>query len=226
MGIQAVGNIFANGASSYISRKLGENNGDEARSTSATAFFSAVFLGVIITAALLILRGPLLSVIGTSDATYKAASDYFSVIAAFSLVFILQISFSGLIRSEGATDKAMKGMVIGIAVNIILDPLMIFGLGMGVAGAAWATVIGNALGTAYFAIYLGSERSLLSVNPVDFLPSGKIYGEIFRIGIPSALSNIVMSFSMVLVNIIAAGYGDHVVAGNVFRCGLQVWDSC
>ena len=218
MAVQAIGNIFANGSSSYISRKLGAKDNREAERTSSTAVYSAVLTGLLITALLIIFRKPLLSVIGTSPATFGAADSYFTVISAFAAVFIIQITLAGLTRSEGATDKAMVGMFLGIGLNIVLDPLMIIMLDMGVAGAAWATVIGNIAGTLYFIRYLVSKKTSLSVAPRDFHPTAKIYGEIFKIGIPSALSNIVMSFSMVLVNILAAGYGDHVVAGN----GIQM----
>ena len=214
MGIQAIGNIFANGASSYISRKLGSKDYDEAKRTSSTAVYTATAIGIVITAVLMLFRQPLLSVIGTSPSTFQATNAYFSVISVFSIVFILQIALSGLIRSEGATNKAMIGMVLGIGSNIILDPVFIFVLDMGVAGAAWATVIGTAIGALYFASHLMSKRTLLSVKVRHIHPSKRMYGEIFKIGIPSALSNLVMSFSMVLVNIIAAGYGDHIVAGN------------
>ncbi len=218
MSVQAIGNIFANGASSYISRKLGAKDGEEAKRTSATALYTAALIGIIITAAMLILRRPLLSVIGTSPSTYSVTSEYYTIISAFAVVFILQITLAGLIRSEGATDKSMIGMFIGIGLNIVLDPFMIFTLDMGVAGAAWATVIGNAFGMLYFITHLLSKRTLLSIKTQYFHPSKKIYSEIFRIGIPSALSNLIMSFSMVLVNVIASGYGDYVVAGN----GIQM----
>ncbi len=214
MGIQAIGNIFANGASSFISRKLGSREYEKAKRTSSTAVYTALAVGVVLTGLLLIFRQPLLGIIGTSQATLQATSDYFSIVSTFSIVFILQITLSGLIRSEGATGKAMVGMILGIGLNILLDPVFIFAFDMGVAGAAWATVIGTAVGAVYFASHLISKNTLLSVKFWHFQPSRLIFGEIFKIGLPSALSNLVMSFSMVLVNIIAAGYGDHIVAGN------------
>lgn len=218
MAIQAIGNIFANGASSYISRRLGAKDNEEAKKTSSVAIYTSIIIGVVITAALLIFRQPLLSVIGTSPATYAATSDYYTIISAFAIIFIIQIAISGLIRSEGATNIAMVGMILGIGLNIVLDPVFILVLDMGVGGAAWATVIGNAVGTLYYLAYFARKKSHLSVSPRYFQPNRIIYGETFKIGIPSALSNIVMSFSMVLVNILAVGYGDHVVAGN----GIQM----
>ena len=214
MSIQAIGNIFANGASSYVSRKLGEKDYAEAKKTTAVSVYTSIIVGVVITALLLLFRGPLLAVIGTSPATIGPTSDYYSVVSAFSIVFILQITFMGLTRSEGATDKAMVGTILGIVINIILDPIMIFVMDMGVGGAAWATAIGTTIGSLYFLFHLVSKKTLLSIHIHYYKPSRKIFGEVFKIGIPSALSNIVMSLSFILVNILAAGYGDHVVAGN------------
>ncbi|MBI9109337.1 MAG: MATE family efflux transporter [Spirochaetales bacterium] len=218
MAIQAIGNIFANGASSYISRRLGAKDPGEARRTSTVAVYTAVITGVVITGILLLFRTPLLSIIGTSPSTLAPTRDYYTIISIFSIVFIASITFGGLIRSEGATDKAMKGMIIGIGLNIILDPIMIFVLDMGVAGAAWATAIGNFIGCIYFISHLFSKKTLLSIKREYFKPSKKIYSETFKIGIPSALSTLIMSFSMILVNILAASYGDYVVAGN----GIQM----
>ena len=177
MGIQAIGNIFAIGASSYISRKLGAREYEEARITSATAVYTAAALGILITAVLLVFRESLLRIIGTSAVTFQATHDYFSIISSFAILSVLQISLSGLIRSEGATNKTMIGMIIGIGTNIILDPIFIFALDMGVAGAAWATVIGTSVGTVYFASHLMSKHTLLSIT-VPSLPSldGNIWG--------------------------------------------------
>lgn len=218
MAIQAIGNIFANGAASYISRRLGAKDYEEAKKTSSVAVYTGIAIGAVITAVLLIFRQRLLSVIGTSAATFQATSDYYTIISGFAVIFIFQIAISGLIRSEGATNIAMIGMILGIGLNIVLDPIFILVFDMGVAGAAWATVIGNGVGALYFISYFARKKSLLSVSLRFFVPGSKIYGETFKIGIPSALSNIVMSFSMILVNVLAVGYGDHVVAGN----GIQM----
>lgn len=211
--IQALGNIFANGASSYISRRLGAKDVDEAKRTSAVAIYTAVGIGVIATALLLLFHRPLLGIIGTSPSTIAPTSDYMTIISAFSVLLILQVAFAGLIRSEGATTKAMTGMVIGIGLNIVLDPILILWLDMGVSGAAWATVIGNGFGAMYFLLHFIGKKTTLSIKPRDFKPSAKIYGQTLKIGVPSALTTLVMSISMIFINVLASAYGDEVVAG-------------
>ena len=213
---QALGNVFAIGAASYISRKLGEKDYAEAKHTSAVAIYTAIALSLVAMTVFFIFMRPLLGIIGTSAATYAFTRDYLVIIAAFTPIPVLQVVLAGLVRSEGATRKAMNGMLIGIVTNIILDPIFIldWGLGLGTAGAAWATVIGNVFGVIFFIQHFLSKKTLLSIKPKDFKPSGTIYAQTFKIGIPSALSAMVMSVSFVLANVLASTYGDYVVAGN------------
>jgi putative MATE family efflux protein len=210
---QGVGNIFSVGASSYISRMLGARQNETAKRTNAVSFWTTMATGALITAALLLFRRPILRLIGTSEATFGHADGYFSIISAFTIFAIGSISLSGQIRSEGATDKAMRGTLIGIAINIALDPVFILALGMGTAGAAWATIIGQAASLVYLLAYFRPGNSMLSVSPRDFRPTRAMYGEILKIGLPAALSNIVMSLALALRNRVASGYGDLTVAG-------------
>jgi putative MATE family efflux protein len=210
---QGVGNIFGVGASSYISRMLGARETETAKRTNAVSFYTTILIGIVITIVLLLFRKPILRTIGTSDVTFSYADSYFSIISAFIVVALLNISLSGQIRSEGATDKAMIGTLIGIVINIILDPVFILVWDMGTAGAAWATVIGQVASLGYLLWCFISPHTMLSIHFHDFKPSKKIYGEIIKIGLPAAFSNIVMSLAMAIRNLMAASYGDFVIAG-------------
>jgi putative MATE family efflux protein len=108
----------------------------------------------------------------------------------------------------------MNGMLLGIVLNIILDPIFILWFGWGVAGAAWATIIGIIASMIYFVVHFMSKRTMLSIKFRDFKPNKIMYAEIMKIGVPAALSNIVMTASAIFTNRIAAGYGDFVVAGS------------
>lgn len=211
---QAIGNIFANGTSSYISRKLGGKDKEEANHANSVAFYTAILIGMVFTILLLVFREPILGVIGTSIDTYQPTKEYYTIIVAFATPLILQTAMSGLVRSEGATGSAMFGMLLGIGLNIILDPIFILVLDMGVAGAAWATVIGAIVGTIYYIIHFMGKKTILSIHPKEFKPSKVIYSETFKIGIPAALSTAVMSVSFIIINVIAVGYGDIIVAAN------------
>ena len=214
MAIQAFGSIFAVGTGSYISRKLGEKDMTEARHANSVAVYSSVVLGVTLTALTLLLRDPLLHMLGTSEDTFGPTKEYFTIIAAFSTLLTLQVSLVGLVRSEGATGRAMVGMIIGLGTNIVLDPVFLFVFHLGVSGVAWATVIGNILGSLYYVLHFLSRKTVLSIRLSDFKPTKRIFTESFKIGLPAALSTLVMSVSMALSNILAKSYSDFIVAGN------------
>ncbi|WP_180951193.1 MATE family efflux transporter [Marasmitruncus massiliensis] len=212
MMIQAVGNIVGSGAPSYISRSLGAKNYKEARHTSAVAFYSSAAIMVVMTGISLLFMNPILGLIGTSSTSISPTKDYLSVICGCSVILTMQIILPAMLRAEGKVHQAVTGMVIGTVTNIILDPLFILGFHMGAAGAAWATVIGNCLAVIYYLTVYTGGKSILSISPRDFKPSTRIYGEILKIGLPSSISQIVMSMANVLTNNLAASYGDNVIS--------------
>jgi putative MATE family efflux protein len=170
-----------------------------------------------------IFKNPILQLIGASSNTFEPTDDYFSIICLFSIFMIQSISLQGLVRSEGAATKAMIGMVIGIVLNIALDPLFIIYFGWGVKGAAWATIIGAAVSCVYFMVFIMSEGSMLSLKFSDIKPNRRMFAEILKIGLPIGLMHIVMSASGAVTNVFAAGYGDYVVAAqgiNMRICSL------
>ncbi len=212
--IQAFGNIFAVGSASYVSRKLGEKDFTEARHTTSVAFYTSIIVGVVLAAVMVLFKTPLLHAIGTSEDTFAPTDGYFTIIAACSVLPVLQVGLAGLVRSEGATGKSTMGITIGVVSNIILDPIFIFVFGLGIEGAAWATIIGNALGTGYYVLHFFSKKTLLSIRPRDFKPSVRIYGQSLKIGLSAAVNAIIMGLSMILANVLAHQYGDAIVAGN------------
>jgi putative MATE family efflux protein len=210
---QALGNIFATGGSSYISRMLGAKKSAEAKHTSAVSFYAAFCVGLLFAVILMIFRTPVLRLIGASDVTFSYTSDYFSVVNIFMPIAAAGTVLGGQMRSEGATGSAMRAMLIGIVLNIVLDPVFILWLDMGTAGAAWATVAGQAASFVYGVRYFLSKKTLLSVRPADCRPNKAMLFQILSIGIPAGLGNIIMSVSNILGNRIAASYGDFVIAG-------------
>jgi putative MATE family efflux protein len=208
-----LGNIFATGGSSYISRLLGAKKADEAKHTSSVSFYCSFGIGLLLTVILLIFKTPILRLIGASDATFAYTDNYFSVNLLFVPIAAAGIVLGGQMRGEGATDKVMIAMLIGIGLNIILDPIFILWFNMGTAGAAWATVTGQIASFVYGLSYFLSKKTRLSIRPSDCKPKKTMLFQIFSIGIPAGITSVIMSVSNVLGNRIAAGYGDFVVAG-------------
>ena len=212
--IQAVGNIFAIGGASYISRCLGQKKYKEAKHTSATCFYLSVFSGFLITAVFFIFPDGILKFLGNTQATHNAAKTYLEILISLSFVQVLQVTLSGLIRSEGATKQAMIGILIGTGLNMVLDALFILVLRWGVAGAAWGTVIGNAVGVLYYLYYFVGSKSLLSIRYQNAKPDKVMMREVSFIGLPAALNALIMSASHIITNHLAIGYGENVVAAS------------
>ena len=133
-------------------------------------------------------------------------------ISAGAALVVLANSLANIIRSEGAAKHSMIGMMIGTAVNIVLDPIMILSMNLGVAGAAIATLIGNLCSVVYYIIYILKVSSILSVSLKDFRVSEGIAASVFLIGVPASLNNLLMSISNIILNNQLVKYGDEPVA--------------
>ncbi len=212
MVIQAIGNMFGNGAPAYISRCLGAGNHDEAGKTSAVSVYAAAIMTLVMTVLVFLFMTPIIHLLGTSPDTVKPTRDYLNIIVGFSVFLTLQGILPALLRSEGKVKEAVIGMVIGTGFNIVLDPVFILLLDCGVAGAAWATIIGNFIAVVYYVSVFLRGKSVLSISIRDFKPSKKILIEILKIGVPSSIAQVIMSFTNILLNNLAAGYGDFVVS--------------
>ncbi len=212
MVIQAVGNIFGNGAPSYISRCLGAGKEDEARRTSSVSVYVSAGLTLIMTALCFLFMNPILHVLGASADTAAPTKAYLRVIIGFCFIMALQIILPSLLRAEGQVKEAVTGMIIGTVLNIALDPLFILVLHQGAAGAAWATVIGNFFAVVYYLMVFIKGKTTLSIKPCDFRPSSRIFKEVLKIGMPNSISQVIMSFSNIILNNLAAGYGDYVIS--------------
>jgi putative MATE family efflux protein len=210
---QALGNMFATGSSSYISRMLGLKNTEESKKTSSVCFYLSLLTGLLLTALLLGFKTPILNLIGASEGTSAHTEGYYTVVILFMSFAMAGTLFFGLLRSVGATDKAMILQLIGIGLNIILDPIFILVFSWGTAGAAWATIAGQLASFAYGIWYLLSKKTVLSIRFNDNRPNKTMMREVFSIGVPAGISNVLMSVITVLGNRVAVGYGDHVVAG-------------
>jgi multidrug efflux pump len=212
MMLMSVSGMFGFGASSYVSRLLGQKDYLMAKKTSATAFYACMFTGVVVTFLGLLFISPILHLIGVTQETLIHANQYLTVIFLGSVIIMTNFSLGMLLRSEGAAKIAMFGMFIGTGMNILLDPIFILVLGYGVKGAAIATVIGQLIALLFYLHFYVRRKSLISVHWKYFSPQKEIFLEIFRVGIPASLNSFMMSIAQTLGNYVAAGYNDLVVA--------------
>lgn len=209
----ALGTVFGMGGTSVISRTLGAGNREYAKKVSSFCVWSSLAVGLVFSVAMWIFMNPLLSLLGASNETWNYTKNYLTIVAFSGPFVVLNGCCSNIIRAEGQSTKAMMGQLIGNLTNIILDPVMILGLGMDVPGAAIATVIGNLLGSSYYILYFCRGKSMLSFRLRDFSVRDKICTSVFAIGIPASMNSLFMTISHIVLNKRMAGYGDLQLAG-------------
>lgn len=221
----ALGNLFGVGGCAFVSRSLGEGKQDRVKKISSFSIYTSIAAGIILGAVYMIFKQPLLYLVGASDNTIGYAVDYLKWVAVGSPFVVTAITVGNLVRGEGAAKTSMFGMVLGQIVNIVLDPIFIlssgdklfgfnlpFGLGLGVAGAAIATVLGNVCSVIFFLVYFLRGKSILSITPARYTVKGGIAKGVINVGLPASLNNLLMSLSNIIVNIVLVGYGDNAVA--------------
>ena len=211
--LMAAGNIYGMGGSSFLSRALGEKKYDKVKNIASFCFYAGIVTGIIGGGIMLIFMNPILRAVGTTETTYGFAREYLGIVALGGPLVVLSNAYTNLIRGEGAANSSMFGMMAGTAANIILDPIFIldelFGvklLGMGVAGAALATVIGNAVTLTFYIMHVVSKNSVLTIRPNFFKANDGILTGVLAIGLPASLTNILMSLSSIVTNKLLASY--------------------
>lgn len=209
----AVGTIFGIGGTSVISRAMGEGRTDYAKKVCSFCMWSCVGVGIIMSALFLLFMDQILALIGASSDTWEYAKTYLTIVSLSGPFVLIANCYSNVIRAEGLSGKAMMGQLIGNLLNVVLDPIMILVFGWNIAGAAIATVIGNAAGAIYYIFYFLSGKSVLSINPKDFSVKNKVASSVLTIGIPAALGSLLMSVSNIIMNSQIGKYGDMAVAG-------------
>ena len=183
--IQAVGFTLGMGAGNYISRSLGAKNEDIAVRTAATAFFTAIGIGVVMAVTGLSFLDRLVRLLGATETIAPYARDYARYILLGAPVMTGSFVMNNLLRSQGYAVYAMAGITTGGILNMILDPVFIFGLRMGISGAAAATVISQCVSFCILFFQCNFRKGCIRLRPGKFTPSLKIYGEILHAGLPS-----------------------------------------
>ena len=208
--VLAVGQLIGMGGASIISRALGA--GDEARAhrTLGNALTLVIIFAAAITAGGFGFLDELLRLFGATDEILPYARDYLSVILWGTAFRCYAMSHNNIIRSEGRAKVAMITMFIGAGMNIILDPIFIFGLGMGMRGAALATIIAQACTTTFIVAYFASGRSGLAMGIRDLKLSPPIVREMLAVGASSFGRMVAGSATVIILNRTLGHYGGNV----------------
>lgn len=209
----ALGTVFGIGGTSVISRSLGQGRTEHAKKVCSFCMWGCVSVGVVISAAFLLLMEQILELIGASADTWGPARTYLTIVALGGPFVLISSCFSNILRAEGQPNKAMMGQILGNLLNVLLDPVLILGFRWGIAGAAIATVAGNLAGAGYYLLHFLRGRSTLSIHIRDLSFRDGIGAGVLAIGIPASLGSLLMSLSQIIINARMAGYGDMALAG-------------
>ena len=209
--IQAFGFFCGHGSGNYISRQLGAHNFEDASKMSATGFVTAFVLGLGILVVGFLFTDPLLRIMDSTETILPYARSYMRIILIGAPYMTASLVLNNQLRFQGSAFYSMIGITTGAVLNIVLDPLFIFVLDMGVAGAALATIISQFV--SFCLLIAGTFRGgNLRLNLKDFSPSLKYYQNIVKGGAPSLFRQGLGSFATVCLNLMAGPYGDAAIA--------------
>ncbi|HHU83388.1 MAG TPA: MATE family efflux transporter [Firmicutes bacterium] len=204
LGAVAIGTGI--GAGSLIARSFGAKDQKKASLVAGQVFLLSMIFGLAATLTSLFFLRPLLVLFGATPEILEATVEYMSVIAsgAFFLFFIMMMNH--VTRAEGNPTLSMVVMISSAVINIILDPIFIFGLGMGIKGAAVATIIAKIAGAIIQSSYFLTGRSALTISWKHLRPNFRIIWDIYKVGLPSLLIQVSGNLAIIIANRILGGF--------------------
>lgn len=211
--VVGLGLMFGNGAASYLSRLLGRGDKGTANKVASTALYSSVFIGAVIIILAAIFLKPILAMLGATDTIMPYALAYARIYVISSIFNVFNVTMNNIVTSEGAAKTTMCALLLGVVLNIGMDPVFIYTLDMGVAGAAIATAISQFVSTLVYLSYMLRKKSAFTFRVREFALNGQMMTEILKIGVPTLTFQLLASLSIALVNRAAMDYGDAVIAG-------------
>jgi putative MATE family efflux protein len=221
--IIAIALLTGIGAASIISRSLGKGDRERALIAAGNSFVINIILNIIVISVFYLFMDEILRFLGASPEIMPYASDYLSIMLLGFIFFSLSINGNNLIRAEGKPRASMYVMLTGALLNIILDPIFIFVLGMGVRGAAIATVISQFCSTIFIFFFFRSKGSLYHFKKSTFRPNINIIREIITIGFPSFLMEVMGSILFtVFIKVVRTYGGDSYIT--ITGIGIRIVD--
>ena len=194
MAVMAFGLMIGDGCAAFMGLNMGRGDTKKAAQGVGTAVVTTIIFGVVFTILCEVLLEPLCWLFGATENSISYCIDYGRPIILGFLFLGIDMAFTSIIRADGRANVSLYGMLIGCITNMILDPIFIFAFKWGVAGAGWATIIGQILNAIYFIICVTRCKSV-KLEHRDFIPRIKILGKICLLGV----SSFITQFALVIV---------------------------
>lgn len=211
--VVGLGLLFGNGAASYISRLLGQGKNEQANKVASTSLYCSLSTGTLLILFCFVFLKPILTLLGATESILPYAITYAGIYIISCIFNVFNVTMNNLVTSEGAAKTTMCALLAGAILNIVLDPIFIYTFELGVAGAAIATAISQVVSTLVYLHYLSTKKSIFRFHWKDCFFSRKIFSEIFKIGIPTLVFQLLTSLSISLINNTSGNYGDAAIAG-------------
>ena len=210
--IQAVSFMMGMGTGTNVSQALGAGDEERAQRYASVGFFTAFGMGVVIAILGLTNIDPLVRFLGATETIAPYAKDYATYIFYAAPFMMCSFVMNNLLRFEGLAMYGMVGITTGGILNMVLDPIFIFGLDLGTSGAAIATAISQLVSFSILLFMCNTKPDAITINPRNFKPTAKMYGKIIYIGFPSLGRQGIASISTILLNTAAGVHGDAAIA--------------
>ena len=211
--VVGLGLLFGNGAASYISRLLGQGKDEQANKVASTSLYCSLSVGTVLILFCVVFLEPILILLGATKSILPYAMTYAEIYIISCIFNVFNVTMNNIVTSEGAAKTTMFALLIGAVLNIALDPIFIYTFNLGVSGAAIATAISQIISTLVYLYYLFSKKSIFRFRLKDCSFSKEIFSEIFKIGVPTLVFQLLTSLSISLINNAAGAYGDAAIAG-------------
>jgi len=210
--VTAAATMVGVGGCAAIAKAAGEGNTDYAQTCSSLCGWFCVLFGTAAAAALIVFAEPLLKILGATPEMQNHSATYLRILAAGAPFMLFGTGFATLLRAEGAVKVGFLGNLAGTALNLILDPFLILGCDMGVAGAAAATVAGNMVSSGLYLWYILRKANLLTLRPGFALRQPQALFHIFALGLPNAISGVLSGLASTFSNQLLNSYGTDALA--------------
>ena len=207
-----IGLTFGAGAGYYISRLLGGNNKKEASIVATVALISSAILGIITAIVLFCYLEGVLKFMGAIPSIMEISKSYTEIFIVGGVLGAINVTLGNLVVAQGAAKISLKAMLLGSISNMVLDPIFIFGLNLGVKGAAIATLIARVITSLMYLIYFIGDKNLTEMKLSNFKPTFAIYKEILKIGISMLILQILQTISISKISYAASFYGEEAIA--------------
>lgn len=197
---------FGDGSAAYINIRQGKGDTEKIHKCVGTGMTFTLVVSVILLAVFYPLKTQLLMLFGASENSIGYAVEYFNIILGFFPIYMLSNMINAVVRADGSPSWSMFSMLAGAIVNIILDPVFIFACKWGMSGAAWATVIGQVVSFVISVVYLFRTKTF-RLKLKSLIPDFKVYGEAFKLGLSSLITQMTIVVISLVCNIMLAKYG-------------------